>query len=237
MAGAPFVTFTLATWPSGTIAGAWPISAIVGTRTCAAMACGSRPQLARVAHDHAEALAALDGGGHHLAAQGRHDHVLELADGEPVAGECGAIGLDVEVVAAREALGVGAGRARNLLHHALDVARDALHLGQVLAEDLDADRRADAGGEHVDARPDGHRPGVGHAGELHRLVHLGDELVDRHAGAPFALGLQVDHRLEHLERRGVGGRLRAAGLARHARHLGKALEDPVLDLQQLAPPW
>ena len=75
------------------------------------------------------------------------------------------------------------------------------------------------------------------AGNLHGLVQFRDELVDRHARSPFGLGLEVDDRLEHLERRRVGRRRRAAGLAEHGLHLGKALDDPVLGLQQLAPPW
>ena len=42
---------------------------------------------------------------------------------------------------------------------------------------LDADGRADAGRQHVDAGLDRHGPGVRDAGELQRLVHLVDQLV------------------------------------------------------------
>ena len=38
-----------------------------------------------------------------------------------------------------------------------------------------------------------------------RLVQLRDQLVGRHALPPLRCGLEIDHRLDHLERRGVGG--------------------------------
>jgi hypothetical protein len=56
-------------------------------------------------------------------------------------------------------------------------------------------------------------------GELQRLVEFGDQLVGGQAGPPFAFRLEVDHRLEHLQRRRVGRRLRPAGLADTPRRL------------------
>ena len=117
--------------------------------------------------------------------------------------------------------------------HGFDLARELLHLGEVGAEHLDPDRRADAGREHVDARLDRHGPGVGDAGELQRLVHLRDQLVDRHAGPPFALRLEIDDGLEHLGRRRVGRGRGAAGLAPDRSHFGEGLDDLVLGLHQL----
>ena len=98
---------------------------------------------------------------------------------------------------------------------------------------LDADRGADAGREHVDAGLDRHGPGIGDARELQRLVHLRDQLVDRHAGAPFALRLEVDHGLEHLGRRRVGRGRRAPRLAPDRGHFRERLDDLVLRLHQL----
>ena len=69
---------------------------------------------------------------------------------------------------------------------------------------------------------------------MERLVHLGDQPVDGHAVAPFAFRLQVDHRLEHLQGRGIGGSRGATRLAPDRRDLGKALDDLVLGLEQLA---
>ena len=110
---------------------------------------------------------------------------------------------------------------------------EALELVQIGAEHFDADRRADAGRQHVDARLDRHGPGVAHAGQAQRLVHLGLQRLDRHAGPPFAFGLEIDHRLDHLDRRRIGRGVGAAGLAEHRRHFGEGFDDAVLRLQQL----
>ena len=101
------------------------------------------------------------------------------------------------------------------------------------AEHLDADRRADAGRQHVDARLDRHGPGVGDAGELQRLVHLLDQLVDRHARSPLSSGF----RLMTVSNISVGAGSVAVGarpaLPKTDRHLGEGLDDLVLGLQQL----
>jgi len=44
-----------------------------------------------------------------------------------------------------------------------DLPREPLHFGKIGAQDLDADRHADAGREHVDAGLDRHGPGIGNA--------------------------------------------------------------------------
>ncbi len=188
---------------------------------------------ARVAHGDTVAFATFDGGGHHLAAERRADHVLQLADRQAVARQLLAVRFDVQVEAAGDALGESAGRSRHGLDHRFDLLGQFLHLVETLAEHLDADRRADAGGQHVDARLDRHRPGVGDAGDLQRLVEFGGQLVDGHAGAPLGLRLQVDHRLEHLHRRRVGRRVGAAGLAIDRFDFREALDDLVLRLHQL----
>jgi len=74
---------------------------------------------------------------------------------------------------------------------------------EIAAQQLDAPGRADAGGQHVGA---GLLIGMVQAfasrRELQCPVELGDQAVDVHARPPLVLGLEVDHRLEHLERRG-----------------------------------
>jgi hypothetical protein len=85
----------------------------------------------------------------------------------------------------------------------------------------------------VDSMSDRHRPGVGDAGQLKRLVHLGDQLVGGHARPPLLLGPQVDHCLEHLDRGRVGRRDGTPGLAEDRLDFRKTLDDPVLRLQQL----
>jgi hypothetical protein len=51
---------------------------------------------------------------------------------------------------------------------------------EIRTEDLEAHRRADAGAEHVDARPDGLGPGVLHPWKLHPLIHLFDQFRIAH---------------------------------------------------------
>jgi hypothetical protein len=77
--------------------------------------------------------------------------------------------------------------------------------------------------DSMSVRLDRHRPGIGDAGELQRLVHFGDQLVGRHARPPFGLRLEVDDRLEHLGGRRVGGGVGAAGLAEDDSTSGKLL--------------
>src|SRR5205823_6206538 len=72
------------------------------------------------------------------------------------------------------------------------------------------------------------RPSVGYTGELQRLVHVRDELVDGDAGTPFALRLEIDHALEHFGRRGVGCGRGAPGLAPDRGHFGERLDPDLL---------
>ena len=62
-------------------------------------------------------------------------------------------------------------RAGHLSDDRFDFSGDAFEFRKVGPGDFDADRRFDAGGEHVDARFDRHRPGVVQAGKLHGGVH------------------------------------------------------------------
>ena len=95
----------------------------------------------------------------------------------------------------------------------------------------------DARGQHVDAVADGRHPDVGQARHLHDPVELLDQLVGRHAGAPLLARLELDGRLEHLQRRRVGGRVGATRLAEHALDLRHRLDEAVGLLQQLERPW
>ena len=190
------------------------------------------PLVAQVAHVDAVALAALDRLRHARAPDRGLDDVLHVAHGHAVARDRVAPDAEVEVVAARRALREGAPRARHGGEHALDVAADATDLGQVGAEDLDPDRGAEAGGEHLGAGHDRHPEDVGHAREADRPVHLVVEALPGHALPPLALGLEGHHRLEHAERRGIGRGLGAPRLAEDALDLGELLEHAVLDLER-----
>ena len=125
---------------------------------------------------------------------------------------------------------------------------DALQFGEVGSGDFDADRRFDARGQHVDPRLDRHRPGVVQAGELHRGVHRVGQFVHRAPAMrdglavlildvdrrPVLLVLQHDGCLDHVHRRGIGGGLGATNFAEDMVHFGKAFDDFVGLLKNLA---
>jgi hypothetical protein len=135
---------------------------------------GVAAQIARIAQIDAVTLATFNGRRNRLAAEGRRDCVLHIADHETVARKRFPVGYDVQIIATNHPLGVGAGRARNRLHDGFDLTGELLHLRQVFTQDLDANRRTNSGREHVGPCLDRHRPGVGDTGKLQRLVQLGD---------------------------------------------------------------
>jgi hypothetical protein len=102
---------------------------------------GSVAQLPGIANGYIKALASLDGGCDHLAAECGADDVMDFTDGQAVSAERVGVRDDVEVIATGQAFGVGAGRTRDLADDSLDLLCDPAHLDQIVAEDLDADRR------------------------------------------------------------------------------------------------
>ena len=67
------------------------------------------------------------------------------------------------------------------------------------AAHLDSDGRADARGEHVEPRLDGHGPRVADAGQLKGGVHLGDEFLLGDAVAPERPQRVLSHSGAHVE--------------------------------------
>ena len=132
---------------------------------------------AGVADADGEPLAAFDGRGDRLAAQGRLDDVLNVADVDAVAGRLLAVDVDLQVAFADDLVGEDVDRAGDLLEHGGDLLRDLLDLVQVVAEDLHADHRAHAGGQHVDAVDDRLGPDVAPAGHLDDGVHFLEQVV------------------------------------------------------------
>ncbi len=116
-------------------------------------------------------------------------------------------------MAAIHPLRINAGGAGDGPHDALDLGGDAFQFTQIGAEDLDAHRRADACRQHVDSGLDGHGPYIADTGQGERLIHLGDQPVERHAVGPIAFRLQIDQSFSHLGRRRIGRGRGAAGLA------------------------
>ena len=121
--------------------------------------------------------AAFDRGGDVLSADGRHDDVLRIRDGQAVARQLVPAQVKIDEIASGHPLGEHRAGARHIPQQRFEPAADLLDFPEVRAEDLDADRRAHAGGQHVDARLDRHGPGVGHARNAHFLIQLADQLV------------------------------------------------------------
>ena len=69
-------------------------------------------------------------------------------------------------------------------------------------------------------------------GKFHGGVEFGDQLLLRHPARPLLARLQHDDGFEHRERRHIGGRIGAAGLAQDMGHLGQALQPGIGELQQ-----
>ncbi len=78
-------------------------------------------EVARIADIDAVALAAFNRCRDHLATQSGANHVLNIVDGQPVAGERGAVGFDVQVIAAKHTLGERAGGAGHVAHDGFDL--------------------------------------------------------------------------------------------------------------------
>ena len=136
---------------------------------------------------------------------------------------------------------------------------DAFDLLQVLAEDFDADRRADTRGQHVDAGTDRRRDGHLVAGHAKRGVQIARELRERPrlllgphpsqaalrpvrgdgavpAGRisrrPVRSRPQRDDRFDHVQLGGIGRGLRTACFPVHRGDLRKPHDDAVLSRQR-----
>ncbi|MEA3221166.1 MAG: hypothetical protein OZX49_02285 [Immundisolibacter sp.] len=198
-----------------------------------AQALHGAPPGARVAQVDRVARAAVDDLADGLAADQAGHHRLHVGDVQTVAGSGGTVDVDVHIAPAGEALGQRGAHARHRLGDALDLLRNTVDGGQVIAGDLDPDRALDAGGQHVQTVADGRDPDIGQARHPHHAVQLGLQCFRRHAGPPLAARLELHGGLEHLQRRRVGGGIGAAGLAENARHLRHGFDQAVGLLQKL----
>ena len=152
-----------------------------------------------------------------------------------------AVPLEIEEVAFRGPLGENAARPLHRQAAPPPPARRSPEFFQIVAVNLQPDRRPHARAQHVDARLDRHGPGIGDSGQFHRRIQLIHELFRRNrvrreapeqrlqpfrspGGIPgrhlrhSRARLERDHGFEHRQRRRIGGGLRAAGLAQHAVH-------------------
>ena len=97
-------------------------------------------EIARVADADRVTLAAFDGRGDGLAADGRFDDVVHVADAQAVARGGFAVHVEVEEVSAGGALGEDAAGVGKIAERLLNIDRDVFDLLEVGAEDLDPER-------------------------------------------------------------------------------------------------
>ena len=139
----------------------------------------------------------------------------------------------IEVLAARHLFGIDVAGAWHPANHIGDASRGLFEHRQIVAEHLHADLGPDAGRQHVDPIDDRHRPDVRDARQLNRRAHVCAQAIEGHARPPLLPGLQVHDGFGHVQRRRIGGRVRARDLGDDVRDLGKRHEDRVLPLRDL----
>src|SRR5208337_1088472 len=130
------------------------------------------PVILEIAQVDGVALQPLHRLGDILPSQGGGDDVLDVPHGEAVAGRFPAVNGEIEIITAGDPFRKGAGGLRQALENGFRVRGQAVEDLKVGAHDLKAHRGLDTGGQHVDADLDGIAPGIGQAGEFHRLIHF-----------------------------------------------------------------
>ena len=190
-------------------------------------------QLAAVTDVDRIPLKPLDGLCNIHPADGRHDHILHVAHRQAVPGGFFAVYAIVDKVAADGLVREGAQCARRRLQDGRNALPQIGKHVQVGAHQFDAHRRLDARREHIDARFDGHGPGVGETRKVDSGIEFPDEFVHGHAFSPLAFRLQGDRGFYHGQWRRVRRRFGPPHLAESMIHLGEALDDLVRLLQEL----
>src|SRR5207249_204820 len=105
------------------------------------------------------------------------DDVVHVTGREAIAGGLLAFDFEIDVVPAGDALEEGAPGAGDLLEDLLQLEPDALDGVQVGAHDLHADGGTHSGRDHVDAGPDGEKPGIGEGWDLDGSIYLIGQLL------------------------------------------------------------
>ena len=194
-------------------------------------------QLARIPNENIEPLAAGDHLPRIRAPHRRGERRLDIIAGHAVSRGGGAVDRDVEIPAPHRALREHRAGTRHRRQDGFYFPADPVQRREIWPEDLEPHRRLDAGGKHVEPVLDRHRPHVGDAGCHDRVVRLGDDGVEGHAGTPLAPLLEDGDRLDHRQRRHVRRTLGAPDLSHHRLHFrdtrqrGVALLDDLLRLR------
>src|SRR5438132_6731365 len=150
------------------------------------------PDFARVADIDREALQTLDRLADVVAPDRRRDHALYVRHIQAIASRGATVDLHIDVASPRQPFRKCGGNARNLLHHALDLGRDAIDLLQLGAGHFDPHGTLDTRGQHVDAVANRWYPDVGKPRHLDRAIELLVQLVRCHPGPPPLTRFELD---------------------------------------------
>ena len=197
-------------------------SARPGRSTRTAPSAAGRPDTRAHTAPAREARAPFDSHREHGLAHRGFDDLLDRADADAVPGGRVAIDVDVQVLAARDLLRIDIAGPWDAAKDFRDAARRLLEHGEIGAEHLHSHFRTDAGGKHVDAVDDRHRPDVETPGSWTTRLISARRRSSVMPGRHLSRRLEVDDGLGHVERRWVCGRLRA-----------RDLRDWVLNLREL----
>ena len=174
----------------------------------------------RIAQVDRIALQPFHGLGDVHPADGNVDDLLHVADAQSQPSSGQAVDGNVHIAAAGHPFGINRSSARNGADDLFQALAHLLDRRRIGARDLDAERRLDAGRQHVDAVLDRHHPRVAQAGQFDDAVQLGDQISRGQARPPFRTRFQLNRCLDHAQRCRIGGGLRSPDLAEHPLYLG-----------------
>src|SRR5262249_7988904 len=120
-------------------------------------------------------FASLHRSGNGLTPHRGFDDLVYLSDAQSITRRIFPLDLVVDVVAAGDALEESAASSLHALQHLLHLKTDILDCFKLRSHHLDADRSANARGDHVDSSPNREQPRICERRDLHRTIELVDQ--------------------------------------------------------------
>ena len=186
----------------------------------------------RIAQIHRIPFQSFNGLGDVHATNRRGDHLLYIGNVQTIAGSLLPANVDRDIAPPRHPLGIDRCSPGHLRQHLFKTLADCFYFPQVRARHLDADRRFDACGQHVDAGLDRHHPGVGQAGKPDQCIQFLCQRLGGHSLAPLLPWFELDEGLDHRQRCGVCRGLCPADFTEHGFHFGHGGDQLVGLLQE-----
>ena len=157
------------------------------------------------AHGHIELALAFPQGGGGFAGQGGLNHILDVADVEPVAGRALAVNFNQQLRQLAKPIHLCTVDATHLLDLVFDFFGGFAQLGQIVPCEFDHNLPVDLRNRLQHIVPNGLRKSRLHARQVgHHPIHLFDQGFLGHARSPLLDGFEVDKHLGHADGFGVG---------------------------------